>query len=174
MLAASSSNPDLRIWLDWKNASAQNMDAAIKCLDSLDAKFKIRGRALVETGSDAVFDATNALSQAGYVHAYYLPTDSILNCIKKCDDTGAHKLAAELQRTVERGGYSGITFDWRLNSFVKARMLDWASAHNLRMFSWDMSIDIANGRDPKTGIDKRFSELDMEALLVTFPSQFKI
>lgn len=174
MLAAANYRPDLKFWIDWKNATAQNMGAAIKCLDDLDARFNIRSRALVETGSDAVFPETRDLAKAGYTHGYYLPTEAVLECLKKCDEAGTRKLALQIQRTVEDGGYSAITFDWRLRSFVAGRLRDWIESRSLTMYSWDMSINAAGATDAKAHILQRFSELDLAALLVTFPSHFGI
>lgn len=174
MLAAASHRPDLQLWLDWKNATAQNIQAAIKCLDELDSRFGIRGRSLIETGSDAVFAETRLLSRAGYSHGYYLPTEAAVACMKTCDEAGRRRLASQIQATVAAGGYSAITFDWQLADFVREQLGDWAKARNLSLYSWDMSINIASNNDVGTRIEKRFATLDLTGLLVTFPSLFKI
>jgi heptose-I-phosphate ethanolaminephosphotransferase len=173
MLAAAKDKSDLRLWFDWKNATPENMDAAIQCFDALDAQFGLRGRTLIETGSDAVFLGTRRLSAAGYTHGYYLPTETVLECLKSCDETQARELVRTITAAVDKGGYTAITFDWRLHDFVKQRLLGWTRSRKLALYSWDMSIDISQ-QDAATRIEERFSDLDLTTLLVTFRSQFRI
>ncbi len=82
MLEAASRRPALKLWLDWKNATPENIHEATKCLIDLDRKFNIRARALVETGPDAVFPETKRLADAGFEHAYYVPTETVAACMK--------------------------------------------------------------------------------------------
>lgn len=173
MFQAATSKPDLRVWLDWKNASAQNMPAAVRCLDELDRKFHIRQRVLIETGSDDVFPGTNALNEAGYLHSYYLPTREIMACQRSCDEAGRQQLAAKLRSVVEQGGYGALSFDWGTQGFVDAYLAQWARKHHLKFFSWDMSIDIARNVNAPSRIEERFSRMDLSSLLITFPSQFR-
>ena len=173
MLQAAASKPDLRMWFDWKNASAQNMASAVRCLDELDRKFDIRRRVLVETGSEDVFPGTRALSDAGYLHSYYLPTREIMTCQRNCDEAGRRQLAARLRSVVEEGGYRAISFDWGTQGFVDAYLAKWARERGLQFFSWDISIDIAGNVNAPSRIEERLSRMDLSALLVTFPSQFR-
>jgi glucan phosphoethanolaminetransferase (alkaline phosphatase superfamily) len=173
MLFASKSKSELKLWLDWKNATRENMQDAIECLNQLDKRFGIRGRALVETGSDTIFKDTKLLSDAGYAHGYYLPTEAIRECIRTCDETAAEQLAVTIKQTVKEGGYSAITFDWRLSDFVRARLLEWATQTDLALYSWDMSINIANDQNANAKIAEHFDQLELDGLLVTFPSVFK-
>lgn len=174
MLDAAKRRPNLKLWLDWKNATPQNMQAAVDCLNALDDQFSIRDRSLVETGSDAVFQEIGLISAAGYSHGYYLPTDSILDCMRTCDEAGASTLSLTIKSAVEAGRYSAMTFDWRVHSFIERWLLDWSKERKLHLYSWDMSINVASDADLASEIHRHFSEIDLSALLVTFPTQFGI
>jgi heptose-I-phosphate ethanolaminephosphotransferase len=143
LLAVAARKPQLRIWLDWKNAEQQNVAAALQCLARIDAKYGIRGRTLVETGSTAIFDETRSISAAGYQHGYYLPTDEIQQCLGQCSEARSRQLARSIIDTVKAGGYTAMTFDWSLSDFVKLWLRDWAVASGISLYSWDMQIDVA-------------------------------
>ncbi|HLS85739.1 MAG TPA: hypothetical protein VK043_05535, partial [Burkholderiales bacterium] len=162
----------LRFWLDWKNATPQNLEPALGCLKALDRRFGLRGRTLVETSSGAVFPATRRISEAGFRHGYYLPTEKLLACMKSCDDAAAGALAASLRRIVEAGGYTGITFDWRTSGWVSYWLAEWARGRGLALYSWDLSVAM-QGRAAPDAIERRLRSLGLEALLVTFPSPFR-
>lgn len=171
-LAAVAKRPGLRFWLDWKNATPQNLEPALGCLKALDRRFGLRGRTLVETSSGAVFPATRRISEAGFRHGYYLPTEKLLACMKSCDDAAAGALAASLRRIVEAGGYTGITFDWRTSGWVSYWLAEWARGRGLALYSWDLSVAM-QGRAAPDAIERRLRSLGLEALLVTFPSPFR-
>lgn len=174
ILMASANKPELKLWLDWKNATPQNVEAALACLNDLDRRFKIRERSLVETGSDALFPETTMLSGAGYSHGYYLPTEKLLECIHSCNKERMRAIVEDIKRVVEKGGFSAITFDWRLHKFVEQMLLPWAIDYGLDLFSWDTSINIATDSDAPLAIARRFQQVELEALLVTYPSRFGI
>jgi hypothetical protein len=172
MLEAAARRPALKLWLDWKNATPQNIHEATRCLLDLDRRFNIRARSLVETGPDAVFSEVKGLSEAGFDHAYYLPTERVSACMKSCGEAGERNLAGVLRKTVEQGGYTAVTFDWNLNPFVKRWLADWARARGTALYSWDLSVNVSQDPAAPAAIEKRFQELDLKALLVTFPSLF--
>jgi heptose-I-phosphate ethanolaminephosphotransferase len=173
-LEALSRRPGLRLWLDWKNATAGNIEHGVRCLSDLDRRFGLRGRALVETGPDAVFPEVRRVSEAGFRHGYYLPTEAIAACMKACDETRARDLARTLRRTVEEGGFAALTFEWRLKPFVERWLLQWAKERGLGLYSWDLSINVSQDAGAPAAIEQRFRAMPLEALLVTFPSPFRL
>ena len=173
MLAASlTSRRDTRFWFDWKNASETNIESAIARLDDLDRTFHIKGRALVETDSNAVFSSISSISAAGYVHGYYLPTKQILQCLAACNQDEQGSLARALMERIELGKFSAITYDWRLKDFVRNWLVDFIKEKKLKQFSWDMSINVSGEISQTDEIVDRVKNLD--ALLVVFPSIFKL
>lgn len=174
MLLASARYPELKVWLDWKNPTKENLPGALKCLSELDEEFNLRPRVLVETASDATFDGIRSISAAGFRQVYYMPTDRIIACLRKCTPQEATALAEELRATIGSNGFSGLSFDWRTHAFIKQHLATWVVQKQLQLFSWDMSIDTAHDADATEAIEKRFSSLPLSALLVTFPSQFRI
>jgi hypothetical protein len=174
MLRAARSNPQLKIWLDWKNATAANVDAALACLERLDATHLIKSRTLVETGPTAIFAETRRISAAGYTHGYYLPTEAIQQCLGKCTDERWRELAASIITTVNAGGYTAITFDWSASEFVRHWLWDWAAESGISLYSWDMQIDVGVQPDATDTITARLSALPVMGLLVTFPSVFRL
>ncbi len=173
MLAVSFANrPDMRLWFDWKNASETNIEAAIARLDDLDRTFRIKGRALVETDSNAVFGSISSISAAGYVHGYYLPTKQILQCLAACNEDEQGDLSRTLIERIKLGHFSAITYDWRLKEFVRNWLDDFIKEKNLKQFSWDTSINVSEDISQTDEIAARVRNLD--ALLVVFPSIFKM
>ena len=50
-LAAARHYPDVRLWLDWKNAAPSNIAPALTALAALDRKYNLKPRTLVETAA---------------------------------------------------------------------------------------------------------------------------
>lgn len=172
-LAQAADRPQLRLWLDWKNPTPGNLAPALAELSRLDGKYRIRRRALVETPSGATFAGIEAVSRQGFLHGYYLPTERALKALQQGPGATA-PLGAEIRTTVERGGYGAVTYDARLQPFVDQQLSGFLEQRNLRRFSWDMRIDSA---DPTTSA-ARLSEMTrtrgLDALLISFPSRFRI
>jgi heptose-I-phosphate ethanolaminephosphotransferase len=174
MLAASRNRPDLRYWLDWKNASGQNLGAAMARLEELDQRFGLRRRILVETGAHLLSPASGQVSERGFEHAYYLPTDEVLGCLEECGRRGRDELAARLSARIRSGGFTALTFDWRLAPFVEEELAAVIAERQLRLFSWDLGIGLNDRPTATEEVLDRFRRFDLSGLLVPFPSAFRI
>lgn len=172
-LAQSADHPQLHLWLDWKNPTRENVVAAVRELDRLDAKYRIRGRAMVETPSSAVFDGIAAVSDARFVHGYYLPTERGLAAIEQ----GPHAMArfgADVRATLARGRFDAVTYDARMQPFVDQQLDAFLQQRQLRRFSWDMRI---NSGDPLTRagqLSRIVRPHKLDALLISFPSRYRV
>jgi len=174
MLDAAESRPDLRFWFDWKNASRSNVGAAMEVLDRLDQRYGTRDRVLVETASDATFPGIDLVSTAGFKHGYYLPTEEILEALTQNNTQQLSILAERIERTIAAGSFDAITFDWRLQPFVRSWLAATVRRHELSKYIWDLDLNLPQNEDVPAEIRKRFDEDDVAALLVVFPSVFKI
>ena len=172
-LASAVDRPQLRLWLDWKNPTPGNIPAALAELNRLDAKYRIRGRALVETPSDAIFAQVASVSRSGFLHGLYLPTERTLEALR-VGPQATSRLGAELRRTLEQGGFGAITYDARVQAFVDAELDRFLEQRKLRRFSWDMRIDSADAdTDPKR-LSRIVEERRLTGLLVSFPSRYRV
>ncbi len=127
---------------------------------------------MVETDSAATFEDLRLVSAEGYLHGYYLPTKQILECLEKCSEPQRNDLSRSLMERIESVGFRAITYDWRLRPFVEAQLEEFIETRNLKQFSWDLSINVARDIGRVDEIVERTGDLD--ALLVVFPSVFKI
>ena len=172
MLAALKNRPEMRLWLDWKNVTADTLPSALARLEALDAEFGLKGRVMVETDSDATFEGIEQISAAGYKHGYYLPTNEILDCMANCSEEQKAALARKLEDRVIKGKFDAVTYDWRLRPFVTARLGAMIEQRGLEQFSWDMSIVTSRDISRVDEVGQRTEGLD--GLLITFPSVFRI
>ena len=140
MLVAASDRPRLGLWLDWKNAEAASFPAALERLRELDRRYGLRGRCVVETGSDALFPELRGLSVAGFVHGYYLPTATILDLLSTGSEKDAESLAREIEARVEAIGASAITLDRRLQPFVDRWLEPLVRTRRLGRYAWDLDL----------------------------------
>lgn len=171
MLEWSRDRPGMKIWLDWKNAAPDNVQAALSELTALDREFGLKRRLLVETDSSAVSPALAAISKAGFRHGYYLPTEAVLDVMRN-GEGAMHRLASELKQVVVRGRFDAVTYDAQLQPFVTAKLDAFLSGRGIRRYSWDTSIDSGQADTDPAGVAAMVRERRLEALLITFPSDF--
>jgi len=95
-----------------------------------------------------------------------------LECLKECSQSQQEELSKTLMERIDSGGFAAVTYDWRLRPFVEAQLAEFIEARNLKQFSWDLSINVARDIGRAAEIVERTNDLD--ALLVIFPSVFKI
>jgi len=174
MLEAATDRPDLRFWLDWKNVSEENLDAALGRLLDLDRRFHLRERTLVETASEATFPRLEAIAEAGFEHGYYLPTESVLGCPADDAEGCLDRLAESVRSAAITSGATALTFDWRLKPFVDSRLAAWIERQGLKQYAWDTHLTISAGPETWAEIRERLLDGRLAALLVGFPSAFRI
>jgi glucan phosphoethanolaminetransferase (alkaline phosphatase superfamily) len=174
MLLATKDRPQLRYWFGWKNASRENLAAALAELERLDGEFHLHGRVLVETSSEATFDGVAEISRAGFEHGYYLPTDEIVAVLESHRDAEAHALARRIEKDLRAGQFTAITFDWSCQPFVERWLASLVHERDLHLYSRDLSLDVSASLEAPAEIRLRLADLRLKALLVVFPSVFKI
>jgi len=123
LLEAAGEGNDLRFWLDWKNPDSDLIERAIHRLEYLDERFALKDRAILETTPQAVGEHLRQISQRGWEHSYYLPTEKILDCLN--DDEGARTCSGlileEVTETLVRLGASP-NYSWRPSDLGEARV----------------------------------------------------
>jgi hypothetical protein len=172
VLDAVSDQPQLGLWLDWKNASRQNIGAAVSVLIRLDTRFGLRRRVIIETGSEAVFPEARRINEAGFEHGYYLPTQVVLSAMRGGDEQETRAVESRIRQAVEVIGASAITFDWRLSSFVRANLGSWIEEQDLNRYTWDLEVDLANDSEDGRLVAERVESGDVDVILVPFKSVF--
>jgi hypothetical protein len=173
ILEWSRDRPDLRIWIDWKNATAFNVSSAVAELTRLDREFALKSRILVETGSDAVSPALALISDAGFKRGYYLPIGRIEAAMAQ-GPAAAKRVAAEVERVVIRGRFDAITYDASLHPFVHASLGRFLDEQGIVRYSWALSIDAGDPATRAAAVRAIVYDWKLEALLVTFASDFRI
>lgn len=173
MLEWSRDKPQLRVWLDWKNATPANVRAALSELGTLDRQFGLKERLLVETDSDATSPVLALISKAGFRHGYYLPIDRIQEAMRK-GGPAPDRVANEVKQVLLRGRFDAITYDASLHPFVQAKLDSFLREHGLRRYSWDTSIDSGNAQSNPAAVAAIVRDRSLDALLVRFPSDFRI
>jgi len=153
MLEASRDRPDLKIWIDWKNAEAGNLDAALSRLAELDARFGLKGRVILETDSEAIFLEACLAGEAP-------------DCVES--------LEARVEESAGIVGATAVTYDWRIRSFVEGRLDAWLERRGLDQYAWDTDLLITAGPEAQAAIEERLDRGGLVALLVEFPSAFWI
>lgn len=171
MLEWSRDRPAMKIWLDWKNASPENVRAALSELEALDRKYAIKRRLLVETDERAMSPVLGVISRAGFEHGYYLPLERIQEAMLK-GGTAPDQVAAELKQIVLSGQFDAITYDAQLQAFVTAKLDAFLTRHRIRRYSWDTSIDVGDADTSPARVAELVRKRQVEALLVKFPSDF--
>lgn len=173
MLEWSRDKPKLKIWLDWKNATPDNLGAAVTELKALDRDFGLKGRLLVETDPSATSPQLAAISSAGFVHGYYLPTGEMLEAMKQ-GPAAMNRLAKRVKLTVLRGRFDAITYDASAHPFVQATLDAFLTQHKVRRYSWDTSIDSGRAKTDPAAVARMVRDRRLEGLLIRFPSDFWI
>lgn len=161
----------IRYWLDWKNASLDNVPLALKRLADLDERYHLKQRALIETG--AVDGSASLLANAGWRVSYYLPTDIIANCWRTCSVAEKKSLGESLWSDWDDSGFTAVSFDVALLPFVEEIMLRRIKRDNIPAYTWAPSIDIADADAPEK-LEPLLERSWIEVVLVTFPNPFRL
>jgi heptose-I-phosphate ethanolaminephosphotransferase len=165
-------NPQLSLWLDVKNFDERNADHIVNELKRLDAKYRIRERALIET--EHTGSRVALLRQAGFRSSYYLPTKLILRgapgeASSPPDCVGA----AGIERAVRAGRVSAISYDWNGRRWVQACLSSLIKARGLRQYTWDLEPILGTLRVEHVLNAGRLREYaGFDAVLLPFTSVF--
>ncbi len=160
----------IEYWLDWKNASIGNVEAALGHLADLDASFDISARTLVEIS--ALDGSADRITAAGWRASYYLPTAEIAACMSSCDVSGQQQLAEKLLGNFEKQRFAAMSFDAALMSFVEDHLLKYIETHSVPAYTWATAIDISAQGAPSE-VAPVLQRAWLEGVLVSLPSYFK-
>lgn len=155
---------DCKLWVDWKNASQDNMDAATKVLHDLDRRFSLRSRAIVEVLAkpSTAIAVSRLLHQSGFKSSYYIPTAMVHRCRNKPEFCS--KLSGHLANVVSNGGFDHLSFEYSGD-----RIYEIVSSFGLPLLTWDLSANLEGKQDLRKRADKwrRYG-----VILVPFPCPF--
>jgi len=107
-----------RVWLDLKNLNVNNYLKVIQRLEYLEKKFKIKNKALLESGITLPF--FRELSKEGWRTSYYLPTSQIMKLLGNNDALQLQQMASKIAYQSEVQELSAISFDDKLYTFTKS------------------------------------------------------
>lgn len=159
---------DMKIWLDVKNLTKDNLDAALSHLIELDEIYKLKPRIIFETSFQG--SALKKISDAGFHTSYYLPTNRIEEALEKSD---LEKLDAEAQRVSKQivtQNLKALSFDKALYPFVK-KNLEPLVLQNIIYHTWDteISYEHENALERLSNRDY-FDDERLQTILISLPS----
>lgn len=122
-----------KIWLDIKNLTEKNLDAALGELVRLDSIYSLRKIAIVESGiTSSAFEKFKA---AGFHTSYYLPTEHIANMLREGNQDALTLVAENIEAQISDQSVAAISFDLSLYSFVK-EYLEPSIPNTVRYHTW--------------------------------------
>ena len=140
---ANRLNPAISLWFDLKNLTEANAARVLEALDRLDARHRIRARALVET--DHVGPAAERLRRAGYRTSYYLPTSLVMQ--NEGVDSGFSCYgAADVERALADRRFAAVSYDWRGRLWVERCLGRFLAQRKLPRYTWDLEPVLSEAR----------------------------
>ncbi|MEW5796510.1 MAG: hypothetical protein AB1772_09120 [Candidatus Zixiibacteriota bacterium] len=109
-----------KIWLDIKNITEGNIDAALAELIRLDSLYDLRKTAIVESSFGS--ESLRRISNAGFHTSFYLPTVRIKELLASGDTMALQKEAEAIAAQVWAQQLAAVSFDLALYSFVKGHL----------------------------------------------------
>jgi len=161
----------IRYWFDWKNASKDNFKLALERLESLDRKYKLKDRIILESG--ILEKSFGMFKKSGWNTSYYLPTDKGIECVKTCSAQQKEKLASEFLHNRHKFGYRTVSFDFRLLEFFDKFMAKELNRENVEVYTWDQGIDISD-ESAVEKLEPYLNNSNVGVILVNFPSPFDV
>jgi heptose-I-phosphate ethanolaminephosphotransferase len=161
----------LGYWLDWKNATAEHLDAALARLEVLDGQYDLKRRAVVETARPHA--RTGEIAARGWVSSYYLPTEAIRRRVEDGDEAAQVALAARLLDRVTRHDYGAVSFDLAWLPYFDRHLRSGVNARGLRVFAWTHRTEI-HENDAVERLGAYVTDPDIEIVLVGFRSPFDL
>src|SRR5690606_38903402 len=106
-----------KIWFDLKNLSGTNYQHVLQALESLDAKFGLKNRLILESGTTQKW--FKLFRDAGWHTSYYAPTSKMIKLIKNNDIDGMEALADTIASQAKVQNLAAVSFDHRAYPFIK-------------------------------------------------------
>jgi heptose-I-phosphate ethanolaminephosphotransferase len=164
-------NPKLGLWLDVKNLDEDNAARILAELEKLDARYAIRGRALVET--EHTGKAAAALRQAGFRSSYYLPTAVVTARAPGSGEALGCDEAKAIERVVDSRRFAAISYNWGGRHWVERCLGRFVHARSLPTYAWDLEPVLGDGRVERVLDTQRLQAYAaMEAVLLPFKSPY--
>jgi len=133
--------PDLHFWLDMKNLSPVNISRVMAHLETLDRRFSIRSRTVVEIPADETADQVSTLANSGWRVSLYVPYD-FGDCNNARDKAGLAACETKALAILDAGRRMKATylsFDYILIPAVRRHI---ATKRNIpRLLTWRIDID---------------------------------
>ena len=157
---------NLRLWLDWKNATPDNIKPAIKKLN----KLNLKNRVIIETSEK--FNGVDLISQSGYEQSYYLPTSEIEKCSNN-DNKDCKILSHRIIDNIENNHFNAISFDVGDWNFYQKYLKDYIYNNNLNVHLWDSVTEISSKNFRNTMIYKYIVDDNVKTLLLQYKTGYK-
>ncbi len=163
-LQAAADRPHLKYWMTWQAIRRTEVSLAVAELARLERDFKLTGRLVLETGSDALYPELKRLTRQRIVHAYRLPAGSAV-CQGGAGKVACAQMGASLVRNMGIVGATVLSFAKSNEPFVRQHARE---LRGFRQVVEDLDIT-ADRRD----FDEALPVLDpYMAALVGFRSTF--
>jgi glucan phosphoethanolaminetransferase (alkaline phosphatase superfamily) len=141
-LEVTADRPTLLVWLDMKNVSGENFPKVIRKLQTLDQRFSLRGRAIVEIPLIDTDGSMAELSKAGWKVSYYTPYElAECNTVELSDVAAPSCIAKarEILLNAERLRATYLSFDYILMPAVRRYIA--ARPGTPQLLSWRIDLD---------------------------------
>jgi glucan phosphoethanolaminetransferase (alkaline phosphatase superfamily) len=141
-LEITADEPNLQVWLDMKNVSKENFPSIMRKLQTLDRRFSLRSRAIVEIPAVDAGGGIASLSKAGWKVSLYTPYElGECNNIKLSDPAAPTCVtkAQEVLLDAQRLQATYLSFDYILMPAVRRYIATQPGAP--RLLSWRIDLD---------------------------------
>ena len=171
-LSLSSVSSLKKIWLDLKNMNADNYQAILARLNTLDDAFTLKDRLILETSETS--DFMSAFHQSGWHTSYYLPTKSISTMLTDNNVEQMKKIAESLAAQRERQRLAAVSFDKVLYPFVKKYLEPLLPATTV-YHTWDLTIKLYD-KDFKDKLNAAmyYEDERIKTILLPYHSHFTL
>lgn len=161
-----------KIWLDLKNLSQDNMASILDRLKDLDDTFNIKSKLILESSiTDSSF---SKISTAGFHTSYYLPTEELVDLIKKNDESAIVARSAEISAQIVDQRVSAISFDAGLYPFVQ-KYLEPLLPVEIVYHTWDLSLPMIKGSVVDDLLMKNYyQDSRVKTILLPYHSDFNL
>ncbi len=153
------------LWLDIKNINDENKDEIYKIIDSVDAKYNIKHRALIESSTPRQLEK---FSKLGWDTTYYLPWQRLLNLEKENKESFAAQINS-IANYVKKHSIGGVSYDLKADALIQ-KYLKPLLPQNAKYYSWNTKWSYTN----KDINEKLAPYPHLSRICIPFPSPFHL
>lgn len=171
-LSLTSVSPLEKIWLDLKNMNADNYQAILARLNTLDSTFPLKDKLILETSETSGF--MDLFHQSGWHTSYYLPTKSISIMLADDNVEEMKNIAESIAIQRDKQKLSAISFDKMLYPFVK-KYLEPLLPTTTVYHTWDLTIKLYDKNlDEKLNSQTYYKDERIKTILLPYRSYFTL